>query len=111
VADLERFIDACRRVTEGGSVLDPEVVCRMLSRRSNGPLDQLTRQEQQVLALMAEGRCNHSIAEARHQQLRQARAARDGRRPSAGAGRPCTSQRMTPPLVPTADDRTVWLAV
>ena len=62
VADLERFIDAVRRVAEGGSVLDPEVVSRMLARRSAGPLDQLTRREREVLALMAEGRSNHSIA-------------------------------------------------
>ncbi|MBV9680230.1 MAG: response regulator transcription factor, partial [Solirubrobacterales bacterium] len=55
VADLERFIDAVRRVAEGGSVLDPEVVSRMLARRSAGPLDQLTRREHEVLALMAEG--------------------------------------------------------
>ena len=48
VADLERFIDAVRRVAEGGSVLDPEVVSRMLARRSD-PLDQLT---------LGSGRCS-----------------------------------------------------
>jgi DNA-binding NarL/FixJ family response regulator len=62
VTDLERFIDAVRRVAEGGSALDPEVVSRMLARRSSGPLDQLTRREREVLALMAEGRSNSSIA-------------------------------------------------
>jgi DNA-binding NarL/FixJ family response regulator len=62
VLDLERFIDSVRRVAEGGSVLDPEVVSQMLSHRSTGPLDQLTGRERQVLALMAEGRSNHSIA-------------------------------------------------
>jgi len=62
VADIERFVDAVRRVAEGGSVLDPEVVSRMLARRSAGPLDQLTPREREVLALMAEGRSNASIA-------------------------------------------------
>jgi DNA-binding NarL/FixJ family response regulator len=63
VADLERFIETVRRVAEGGSALDPEVVSEMLGRRSTGPLDQLTAREREVLALMAEGRSNHSIAE------------------------------------------------
>ena len=62
VTDLERFIDAVRRVGEGGSVLDPEVVSRMLARRSSGPVDLLTQREREVLALMAEGRSNSSIA-------------------------------------------------
>jgi DNA-binding NarL/FixJ family response regulator len=62
VTDLERFIDAVRRVAEGGSALDPEVVSRMLARRSSGPLDELTPREREVLALMAEGRSNSSIA-------------------------------------------------
>jgi DNA-binding NarL/FixJ family response regulator len=62
IADLERFVEAVRRVAEGGSALDPEVVSEMLGRRSTGPLDQLTAREREVLALMAEGRSNHSIA-------------------------------------------------
>jgi DNA-binding NarL/FixJ family response regulator len=62
VADIERFIDAVRRVADGGSVLDPAVVSRMLTRRSVSPLDDLTPREREVLALMAEGRSNHSIA-------------------------------------------------
>src|SRR5262249_24759877 len=45
VADIDRFIDAVRRVAEGGSVLAPEVVSQMLARRSTGPLDQLTSRE------------------------------------------------------------------
>jgi DNA-binding NarL/FixJ family response regulator len=62
IADLDRFVDTVRRVAEGGSALDPEVVSEMLSRRSAGPLDDLTAREREVLALMAEGRSNHSIA-------------------------------------------------
>jgi DNA-binding NarL/FixJ family response regulator len=62
IVDLDRFIDAVRRVAEGGSALDPEVVSEMLGRRSAGPFDLLTSREREVLALMAEGRSNHSIA-------------------------------------------------
>ena len=62
VADVERFVDAVRRVAEGGSVLDPEVVSQMLACRPEGPLDELTPREREVLALMAEGRSNRSIA-------------------------------------------------
>jgi DNA-binding NarL/FixJ family response regulator len=62
VADIDRFIDAIRRVADGGSVLDPAVVSQLLARRSESPLDQLTAREREVLALMAEGRSNHSIA-------------------------------------------------
>jgi DNA-binding NarL/FixJ family response regulator len=61
VADIDRFIDAIRRVADGGSVLDPQVVSRMLDR-SSGPLDELTGRERAVLALMAEGRSNRAIA-------------------------------------------------
>ena len=65
VAELERFTDAVRRVSEGGSVLDPEVVKHLLrrDRRENGALAELTRRELEVLALMAEGRSNFGIAE------------------------------------------------
>jgi len=63
VADIEPFIDSIRRVANGGSVLDPEVVKEMLGRRTTGPLDQLTPREREILALMAEGRTNHAIAE------------------------------------------------
>ena len=63
VADIDRFIDTVRRVADGGSALDPEVVSQMLARRrSDGPLDELTPREREVLAMMAEGRSNHSIA-------------------------------------------------
>ena len=65
VSDLERFIDAIRRVAEGGSALDPEVVSQMLGRRRvEDPLAELTPREREVLALMAEGRSNRAIADA-----------------------------------------------
>jgi DNA-binding NarL/FixJ family response regulator len=63
VSDLERFTDAVRRVGEGGSALDPEVVSQMLGRRRvRDPLAAVTAREREVLALMAEGRSNHAIA-------------------------------------------------
>ena len=64
VSDLDRFTDAVRRVAEGGSSLDPEVVSQMLGRRRVvDPLAGLTSREREVLGLMAEGRSNQAIAE------------------------------------------------
>jgi DNA-binding NarL/FixJ family response regulator len=63
VADIDRFLDAIRRVADGGSALDPEVVSRMLGRRrAADPLEELTPREREVLTLMAEGRSNRAIA-------------------------------------------------
>ena len=64
VSDVAAFIDAVRRVADGGTALDPEVVAALLTRRSGGdqPLDRLTEREREVLALMAEGRANAAIA-------------------------------------------------
>jgi DNA-binding NarL/FixJ family response regulator len=63
VADLDRFVDAVKRVGEGGSALDPEVVSRLLGRRRRAdPLAEISPREREVLALMAEGRSNHAIA-------------------------------------------------
>lgn len=64
VADVEHFIDAIRRVAEGGSALDPEVVSQMLGRRRrDDPLNALSDREREVLELMAQGRSNGAIAE------------------------------------------------
>jgi DNA-binding NarL/FixJ family response regulator len=62
VADVREFLDALRRVADGGTALDPEVVAQLLAR-SRRPHDQLTPREGEVLALMAEGRSNAGIAE------------------------------------------------
>ena len=63
VAEVDRFLDAVRRVADGGSVLDPEVVAQMLGRRrESGPLDSLTERESEVLKAMAEGQTNKAIA-------------------------------------------------
>jgi DNA-binding NarL/FixJ family response regulator len=60
VADTKDFVEAVRRVAEGGTVLDPEVVRQLVARR--GPLGELTPREREVLELMAQGRSNAGIA-------------------------------------------------
>jgi len=62
-ADLGEFIDAVRRVGNGGSAVDPRVVAQLLGRkRSHDLIEDLTDREKSVLALMAEGRSNDAIA-------------------------------------------------
>jgi DNA-binding NarL/FixJ family response regulator len=63
VADVSDFVAAVLDVASGGTVLDPEVVSQLLSRRRRDQrLAVLTAREREVLALMAEGRSNHAIA-------------------------------------------------
>jgi DNA-binding NarL/FixJ family response regulator len=63
VLDVDDFLDAARRVSEGGSALDPEVVATLLSPQPrDDTLGELTPREREVLALMAEGRTNAAIA-------------------------------------------------
>ncbi|HJS69220.1 MAG TPA: response regulator transcription factor [Gaiellaceae bacterium] len=63
VLDVDDFLDAARRVSEGGSALDPEVVATLLSPQPrDDTLAELTPREREVLALMAEGRTNAAIA-------------------------------------------------
>jgi len=64
VTDVDRFVDSVRRVADGGSALDPEVVSQLVGRaRRDDPLEELTPREREVLELMAEGRSNNAIAE------------------------------------------------
>jgi DNA-binding NarL/FixJ family response regulator len=64
VFDVSEFVDAVRRVAEGGTALDPQVVAQLVSRRRAGSrLDDLTDREREVLGLMAEGKSNTGIAE------------------------------------------------
>ena len=63
VFDVDDFLDALRRVADGGSALDPEVVGTLMGQtRAVDPLEKLTPREREVLALMAEGRTNAGIA-------------------------------------------------
>ena len=63
VGDVAEFLDALDRVAGGDTVIDPEVVRQLLSRRRGAtPLDRLTDREREVLSLMAEGRSNRAIA-------------------------------------------------
>jgi DNA-binding NarL/FixJ family response regulator len=63
VSNVGQFIDAVKRVAEGGTVMDPEVVAQLLARRRrDDPLADLTPREREVLGQMAEGRSNAAIA-------------------------------------------------
>jgi DNA-binding NarL/FixJ family response regulator len=60
----DQFIDAVRTVAGGGTAMDPEVVAKLLGRRSREePLARLSGREREVLELMAEGRSNSAIAQ------------------------------------------------
>src|SRR5262245_51359883 len=64
VSDIAEFAGAVRRVGEGGTALDPEVVAQLVGRRrKDDPLADLTPREKEVLELMAEGRSNQAIGE------------------------------------------------
>ncbi|EPH02793.1 hypothetical protein HMPREF1531_02105 [Propionibacterium sp. oral taxon 192 str. F0372] len=60
VGEVDEFLGTLETVATGGEVIDPEVVRKLLRRRSG--LDELTSRELEVLALMAEGRTNAAIA-------------------------------------------------
>jgi DNA-binding NarL/FixJ family response regulator len=63
VSDLAAFAADVRRVADGGCVIDPELVARLVSRkREADPLAELTDRERAVLALMAQGRSNVALS-------------------------------------------------
>jgi DNA-binding NarL/FixJ family response regulator len=60
----DQFTGAIRTVAAGGTVLDPEVVQKLMVRHSRAePVARLTPREREVLGLMAEGRSNAAIAQ------------------------------------------------
>ncbi|MCQ1996470.1 response regulator transcription factor [Arthrobacter sp. zg-Y1171] len=65
VGNVGEFVDGLRRVAAGGTVMDPEVIAQLFSRRSNqDPIRSLTPREFEVLGLVAEGLGNTAIASA-----------------------------------------------
>jgi DNA-binding NarL/FixJ family response regulator len=65
VADVRTFVEAVRRVAEGGTVLDPKVISGLIGRAERrGPITRLSPREREVLDLMAQGRSNLAIADA-----------------------------------------------
>jgi DNA-binding NarL/FixJ family response regulator len=63
VADVAEFLAAAERVAAGGTVIDPEVVSKLLGKPERSRLDDLTPREREVLELMAQGHTNAAIAE------------------------------------------------
>jgi DNA-binding NarL/FixJ family response regulator len=64
VREIEDFTTSVREVARGGTAIDPVLVSRLAARRPTGAwIDDLTNRERRVLALMAEGRSNASIAD------------------------------------------------
>jgi DNA-binding NarL/FixJ family response regulator len=63
VSDLAVLADGLQRIERGECVIDPAIVTQLFARnRRQGPLNELTDREREVLALIAEGHSNHSIA-------------------------------------------------
>ncbi|NUT50840.1 MAG: response regulator transcription factor [Saccharothrix sp.] len=62
VADVSEFVAAVRRVAEGGTSIDHEVITQLMVRSKRNPVDSLTQREREVLGLMAQGLSNAAIA-------------------------------------------------
>lgn len=63
VADVAEFVESVERIASGATVLDPEVVAQLLTRRNQDDrMRALTERERMVLALIAEGKSNQAIA-------------------------------------------------
>jgi DNA-binding NarL/FixJ family response regulator len=62
VADVADFVAALRRVAEGGTSIDHEVITQLIARNRRNPVETLTQREREVLGLMAQGLSNSAIA-------------------------------------------------
>lgn len=63
ILEGEVLLDAVRRLADGECVIDPTIVAQaMHGRGKRDPLPELTGREREVLAQIAEGRSNSSIA-------------------------------------------------
>ena len=106
ISDVSEFVDAVRRVADGGSAIDPQIVSTLLSRqRTDDPLAELTPREREVLELMASGRSNarhrrepgdqrRRGREVRLEHLREARTSLDRHRIAARARGAAVPQRL-----------------
>jgi DNA-binding NarL/FixJ family response regulator len=64
VDDARGLRAAIERLVRGETVIDPDIVSRLLERRRQSPeLDLLSAREREILTLMAQGRTNSGIAE------------------------------------------------
>ena len=65
VFNADQFVDAVHRVAAGGTVIDPDVIAKLLApaRTGTGRLASLTPREREVLAEMAQGRSNAAIGQ------------------------------------------------
>ncbi|MBA4609884.1 response regulator transcription factor [Aeromicrobium sp. Marseille-Q0843] len=67
VGRVDAFVEALRRVADGGTAIDPEVVAQLFAqKRSGDPLERLTAREREVLSVMAEGLGNAAIGQRLH---------------------------------------------
>ncbi|MEU6930736.1 response regulator transcription factor [Streptomyces sp. NPDC046374] len=70
VAQVDEFLEALERVGKGRTAFDPEVVRRLLVHSSHtDPLARLTPREGEVLAAMAQGHTNATVAARLHVSL------------------------------------------
>ena len=75
VSDLAAFGTDVRKVARGETVIDPELVARLVARRrERDPLDELTDRERAVLALMAQGLSNAAVAADLHLAIKTVEA-------------------------------------
>jgi DNA-binding NarL/FixJ family response regulator len=61
VGRVSEFVDGLRRVAEGGTVMDPEVIAQLLAGGGTSAIDALTNREREVLTLMAQGLGNNDL--------------------------------------------------